>query len=286
MSMGKYEPVKCIICNANNEKLWAKRNGFNVVQCRQCGLVYVNPRLTPKALIEMYNENKISPKSYYVENIEEDRKTFRNRIKIIEMYKKTGRLLDVGCAIGTFMDEAKKRGWDVYGLDINKSAIEYCRDKLKLNAKVSKIEDSGLKKESFDVIVMNDFLEHVPDPVFTVKEANKLLKKDGIVFIVTPNIGSILANLTKSRWLHLKPDEHIYYYNPRTIKILLNKANLKFVRWKPIGRVRNLEVIAYKSQSYSKIPYAVLKALGFLPLLRRISFNLNPLDEMMVIAKK
>ena len=81
--MKKFQQVKCIICGKDNTKLWSRRNSFNIVQCRECGLIYVNPRLTPEALIEMYNENKISPKGYYVENIDEDRKTFRNRIKNI-----------------------------------------------------------------------------------------------------------------------------------------------------------------------------------------------------------
>jgi 2-polyprenyl-3-methyl-5-hydroxy-6-metoxy-1,4-benzoquinol methylase len=282
--MARLECVKCNLCKSDDAGLIYKKNRFNIVKCRRCGLVYVNPRIKPDTLKNMYNEGVISPFNYYVKHKKEDELTFRKRMVLIEKYRKKGKLLDVGCSIGTFLDVAKKKGWDVYGIDINKRSIDYCRKKLGLNAEVKKLEE--VKEKNFDVIIMNDILEHVADPLKILKIANSILKNKGILFIATPNIGSFLSKLTGKRWLHLKPDEHIYYFTPKTIRALLEKAGFTVVSCKSLGRVRNLGTVAYKSQTYSKIPYKILKFLNIDKLLNKISFSLNPFDEMGIIAVK
>lgn len=281
--MNKYEYIKCGLCKLDDSKLLYTKNGFKIVKCRKCGLVYVNPRIKLDVLKKMYNKNVISPFPYYLKHRKEDEQTFRDRLSLIEKYRKKGKLLDIGCSIGTFMKVAKKSGWDVYGIDINKKSIKYCK-KLGFNAEVKEIEK--VKVKNFDVVIMNDLLEHVADPLRTLKIANKLLKKDGLLFIATPNIDSFLSKISGKRWLHMKPDEHIYYFTPKTIQAMLKKAGFKVLEYGSLSRVRNLRTVIYKSQTYSKVPYKIIKTLGIYKLLNRISFNLNPFDEMGVIAKK
>jgi 2-polyprenyl-3-methyl-5-hydroxy-6-metoxy-1,4-benzoquinol methylase len=133
---------------------------------------------------------------------------------------------------------------------------------------------------------MNDFIEHVHAPLAVLKKAYKLLKKQGILFISTPNISSFIAKLSGKKWLHLKPDEHIYFFSRKTIKNMLEVSGLKMIWVGSLGRVRNLKIILLKSQTYTKIFWDIATKLKLDRLLNRFSFNLNPGDEMGVIAQK
>ncbi len=278
------ENTNCNLCKSNNYKIIFKKEGFNIVGCKNCGLKYVNPRLTQKALVESYNANKISPVPYYKEHYEEDKQTFRKRVNIIKKYKSKGKLLDIGCSIGTFLEVTKEEGYDCYGVDVNKQAISEARKK-GLNVKVANIENERINSK-FDIIVMNDLIEHVTDPVKTMQIANKLLKKNGIIFLVTPNGGSFMAKLTGRFWLHYKPKEHLSYFDFRTIKILLNKGEFNVLKVATIGRVRNLATVIVKGSTYfGPMPGKIMKAVYLDKLFKKVRFTLSA-DEMMAIARK
>lgn len=188
--------------------------------------------------------------------------------------------------VGTLLNIAQKRGWICTGVEINKKAARHCKEKYNLNVIPQAIEKVKLQDNSYDLIVMNDLIEHVPDPLDTLKKAKKLLKDNGYLFIVTPNINSFISILSGKKWLHIKPDEHIYYFTPITIKNLLSKAGLKVIKIKYLGRVRNLDTIFYKSSTYSVMPYKIIKKLKIDKFLKKISLNLNVFEEMGIIARK
>jgi len=278
------EKTPCNLCKSDFYKFMFKKDNFSIVRCKKCSLIYVNPRLTQKSLVESYNKNKISPVPYYKENYEEDKATFEKRIRIIQKYKKSGKLLDIGCSIGTFLEVAKEYGYDCYGIDLNKQAIAAAKQK-GLNVRVANIENNKINSK-FDIIVMNDLIEHVTDPVKTMQIANKLLKKSGIIFLVTPNGGSIMAKITGKDWVHYKPNEHLSYFSPKTISILLKKAKFNVINVATIGRVRNLATIITKGSTYfGKIPGKIMNKIKIDSIFKKIRFTLSA-DEMMAIAKK
>lgn len=290
--MKKY--VKCDLCKSDSTTLLYIKDSFNIVRCNNCGLVYINPRLDSKILDQLYNkDNKDFDDqhfktniNYYLNTKKDDEKTFEKRLKLIQKYKKSGKLLDIGCSIGTFMDVARKNGWDVFGIDLSKASIDYCKKELKLNAKQGKLEDMKFPPNSFDVIIMSDLLEHVPSPISTLEEANHILKKNGLLFITTPNIGGITAKLMGTKWIHLKSREHIYYFTPKTIEKALSKTGFKFIKCKSLGRVRNLKTITDALKSCNIFLYKTAKLLIRDNLAKKVSFTLNPYDEMGVFAKK
>ena len=284
--MKKGDYVRCNICNSNDTRSLFKKNSFKVVKCNKCGLVYVNPRLDYRVLKKMYNLNTISPFDYYLLNMKNDEKSFNLRLKYVEQYKKPGKLLDLGCGIGVLLSQAKRRGWDEYGLDVKKGSITYAKKHYNVKAFEGTLENHKFKENFFDVIVMNDFLEHVPNPLDALKEARRLLKKDGLLFIATPNIDSVMAKISKTYWLHLKPDEHIYYFSPKTIKILLEKAGFRTIKQRSFGRIRSLDIILLKMQTYTALFYKIASALRLNKLLSKISFYIDPGDEMGVLARK
>ncbi|MBD3310353.1 methyltransferase domain-containing protein [Candidatus Woesearchaeota archaeon] len=282
------ETVRCDLCGSGKSSLLCKKQGFRIIQCDNCGLVYVNPRLKADVLAGMYNKGRVSPVMYYKQTLRDDRKTFRKRLRLLKRFvkKRDARVLDVGCNIGTFMLEMKRQeGWKPMGIDLNKGSIEHCR-KMGLDARCSTFDDVKLPDSSFDLIVMNDFLEHVHSPTKALQKANQLLKRGGNLFITTPDIGSLVARLSGKRWVHLKPDEHIYFFSQKTIKKMLKKTGFS-VRWLGhLGRYRSLRVVLIKTQSYCTWIWNVSRALGIDRLLRKVSLSVNPYDEMGLVAEK
>ena len=286
MNERSYSYANCDLCGKDDTELLYMKDDFRIVKCKNCGMVYVNPRLREEELSKLYNRNVISPYDYYIETSDDDKRTFEKRLNLIEKYTKRGRLLDVGCATGTFSSVAKKRGWEVCGIDINEKSAKYCKEILGIDVQIGSFEAVETPKDFFDLVVMSDLLEHISSPTSALEKANGTMKVGGIIFIVTPKIDSVMARVSRKRWLHLKPNEHLYYFSSKTIFKMLEKTGFKIISITPIGRYRNLNTIFYKAQTYGDFVYKFVRIFVNNRIGRRISINLNLRDEMAVIGRK
>src|SRR3989344_3752672 len=285
MDKKKFEIAKCAICNADNAKLLYEKNGFKIVECRNCKLVYVNPRLSAKTLKKMYESNALDPFDYLLENADADAKTFSRHLDILERYAPKGKLLDVGCAIGGLLQVAKKRGWDAYGTELTKHASAYCR-KNGLKVETGTLQKSRFPGNYFDAITFTGSLEHMQNTLREMRLANKKLKGKGILLLTVPDIRSLHAPLLGKHWLQLKPEEHIHYFSPETIEKLLNKAGFEVLCTKHIANVRKLKTLIVKIGTYSKTLQKILNAIIGGKKSKDIFININPFDEMLAIARK
>jgi SAM-dependent methyltransferase len=192
-------------------------------------------------------------------------------------------LLDLGCGPGTFSIAARARGWRTLGLDINAASVANCRAR-GLEVIGGAFPHPDLTGQTFDVVAMNDFLEHLTDPGAALRTVRELLAPGGTVFISTPDVGSAMARLTRMRWLHMKPNEHIIYFDRRTIRDLLERNGFRVEHVQSIGRIRNLGVALEKVAASGELPSRVGRALVPRWLADRINLPVNPGDEMAVIA--
>jgi 2-polyprenyl-3-methyl-5-hydroxy-6-metoxy-1,4-benzoquinol methylase len=277
------ERIACPLCGARDDEDVLHKDGFAIVRCRACGLQYVNPRLPVSDLAQLYTDQQISPAAYYVRTEQQDERSFAARIALIERWRKPGRLLDLGCGPGTFSIAARARGWTTVGLDINAQSVAHCRAR-GLEVIGGAFPHPALEGQTFDVVAMNDFLEHLTDPAGALRTVRSLLAPGGMVFISTPDAGSTMARLTGERWLHLKPNEHIVYFDRQTIARLLAQTGFRVVHVQSIGRFRNLGVALEKVAAYGELPSRVARALVPRWVADRVNFPLNPGDEMAVLA--
>lgn len=276
--------VACPACGRDDAAEYCRKEGFRIVRCRACGLVYVNPRLSIEALDRMYNAQTISRMQYYVQTADDDAPSFHRRLRRIERHRAPGRLLDVGCGPGTFLSIARERGWSVRGVDINAASVARCRE-LGLDAVAGPFPHPALEGEHFDAIVLNDVVEHLPDPKGSLASVRAMLAPGGMLFISTPDIGALVARLSGRRWLHLKPIEHLTYFDRRTITRLLEDTDFEVIDITAIGRNRSLGLVLDRCATYSG-PLS-RAALSLLPMqwAKKLSFPLNPGDEMGVLAR-
>ena len=272
--------VKCGFCNNNNFIPVFHSGRFIINKCT-CGTEYPNPRLTDKAILELYNTDLASGESDYLE-VERDNKTdFERRLVLIEKYLPIGTLLDVGTNIGSLMEVAIKRGWVCSGVEVNKQAIKIAK------AKGLEVSDKSFldRKENFDCIVMNDFIEHIDNPRKYLGKAYSLLSKGGVIYIATPRADSFMSKFSKGKWLHRKPEQHLYIYTKKNMELMMDECGFKVVCSESIGRIRSIGTIIKKLETYSKGISNFLN--GVLPkAIKDFPIKINPLDEMHLVGVK
>lgn len=223
------ECVRCNLCGSDDTVLWGIKNNIKIVKCKFCGLIYCNPRPNNDELQKFYSE------TYFTEgNYEEDfqrQKMYENEIREIKTNIGTkGRFLDVGCAVGKFLVSLPDT-FEKWGTEFSEAATRVGRSKFGLNIIAGQIRDIKLPEKYFDIIQMRGVLEHSQNPFEDLIAIKEILKDEGILRISQlPNIESICGRLFKTRFNQVKPREHLYYFSPKTINAMLDKAGFKIVR--------------------------------------------------------
>ena len=219
-----------------------------VVKCKKCGLMYINPRLNPKLIVKGYSEGTDET---FVSQAKGRTITFEKCLKLIEKYKKKGKILDIGTAGGTFLHVAKKHGWDVYGIEPNKWMCKWGKKNYGINIKPGTLFDYKFKTNTFDVITLWDVLEHVPDPKKTLLEINRILKPSGLLIVNYPDAGSWIAKVMGKKWVFWL-SVHLFYFTPKTIRKILNLTNFKITKIKPHFQTLGLGYLIFRMSAYSK----------------------------------
>lgn len=219
-----------MILSARSTRLPITDERFRLVQCSECGLVYVNPRPNPQELQGYYS------KEYYESNWsvvgELDSRLFldlNRRIEYVGRYKKSGRVLDVGCGSGDFLGEMKAIGWDVYGVDASRSACDRAVAKIGTNIYCGSLDDCHFVGEFFDVVTMWHVLEHVDDPNATIKEIGRILKNDGLLILEVPNIDSPIYKATRQYYSALDVPRHLIHFSLKTIERLIVRNGFRII---------------------------------------------------------
>jgi 2-polyprenyl-3-methyl-5-hydroxy-6-metoxy-1,4-benzoquinol methylase len=237
------EQVACNLCGGTVTEPFAQRQGMQIVRCARCALVYVNPRLNGKKLEQHYNSGQSSRIQYYLDVECADRRTFSEILTVAaRLLPHKGRLLDVGPNIGTCMDVARQAGWETHGVEINAEAARYCREQRGLQVIAGQLKTDTFPTSHFDLLLMGDVIEHLPDPLAVMKTIAGILKPGGFVIVSTPNIASLAG-----RMLQLKPEEHLYYFSPVTITALLAKAGLEVVEIRSLDRYHNVTAMTHST---------------------------------------
>jgi len=231
------EYVNCICCNEDSTKILFEvkdenHEVFNIVKCRNCGLVFLNPRPTKQEIKNYY------PSNYYTHKIKIEQPNLRSKIygNYIRLFGNLmdwpealkdlpkGNVLDVGCGNGKLLKELKEKGWETYGVDVDPLATKQAR-KLGLNVFTGELHEVEIPKDYFDVVIMKHSLEHMHNPLQILKEYHRILKPDGTLIIEVPNIKSTEAKIFREQWKELDIPRHLYHFSPYTLASLLNKAN-------------------------------------------------------------
>lgn len=243
--------MNCPICNNKSFSEWGRVGTYSIVKCMACGLGITSPFPTKEELtksnIEIYAVEKrvqtyLSRQRYF-------ERRYKIYIKNIQTIKKNGSLLDIGCNIGLFLNVAHQAGFTVFGVEFNKGCADYGRKYFNLDIYSDYLEALAFPDKSFDVITLFDVLEHIPDMHGFMSEVRRVLKRDGLLVLQSPNIDSAMANLTKSKWSWLTPPDHLYHFTPETMIRFLSFHGFsinKVKTWEPAEDFSNNLIEAYQ----------------------------------------
>jgi 2-polyprenyl-3-methyl-5-hydroxy-6-metoxy-1,4-benzoquinol methylase len=152
-------------------------------------------------------------------------------IKTSSSWISCGRVLDVGCSGGFFLNVLND-SFEKYGIDIDREAVEYARRNFPFgeNIKCCSLEEVEFPEGYFDLVVMRGVIEHLTDPKSAVKKVSEILRAGGFFYIAaTPNADSFCAELYREKWNLFHPVRHIYYFSERTLSMMCSQFKLRLV---------------------------------------------------------
>jgi 2-polyprenyl-3-methyl-5-hydroxy-6-metoxy-1,4-benzoquinol methylase len=280
--------LSCPLCGSNEINFFSQKRGYKLYICASCKLVFISP--TPASL-EVYDDSYFSgaDKGFGYVDYDTDKEpmspVFHGYLDLVSSFGiKKGNLLDIGAATGFFMDIARKRGFTVTGVELSNYAAEKGRNK-GLNIVTGDLKSARFLSGSFDIVTMFDVIEHVPDPIGFIAEATRILKKDGLLLINTPDAQSLWARMWGSRWQLIMPPEHIHYFSPENLGNYLSHNGYQVELSTKIGKWFTLQYVfkmLYKWQG-SRL---FLTGPFLNKFLSKISLPINLRDNFFMIARK
>lgn len=155
----------------------------------------------------------------------------KRTLRILKKYRDRGRLLDVGCNLGSFAAEALRVGYDAYGIDLSEKALAYGREKLGLSGRLSvgTVTEQRYADNSWDVITYIHCFEHLENPGEEMREAKRVLRPGGIILIEVPRFYSAWRFFLGKRWYGFSPFQHIWQCGKRGVVSILEREGLEII---------------------------------------------------------
>jgi 2-polyprenyl-3-methyl-5-hydroxy-6-metoxy-1,4-benzoquinol methylase len=276
-------PFRCIVCEAPRVPLF-EAGGTSLVRCPTCGLEWQGEFPGKGELRTLYGERYLerwgadtAERLAQVRAMKEA--TYRVLMDEIAAHRRSGRLLDVGCALGFLLGVARARGFEAYGLDLNEPVARAARKEFGRAVHCGGLDADAFPGIDFDVITLIDVLEHVPDPGDFLDRVAARLSSSGIVAAILPNASSLTRRVLGRRWPHYAP-EHLYHWSASNLPRFLERRGWRVRRLREGFRKT---FTAHYLHSYTKnLGRTLVPGLGHLGALRlRI-----PTGEMLVIAER
>ncbi|MBK5188465.1 MAG: class I SAM-dependent methyltransferase [Gemmatimonadaceae bacterium] len=233
------ERVRCNSCHADNfdvliadgrDRRHHLPGEFRLVKCRECSLVYLNPRPTAEALGAYY------PPDYapYAQRglLGKLTRWLRRREALgLRRSLPTGaEVLEVGCAAGDLLVPLRDAGFRVTGVELSDHAATIARTQHHLDVHTGTLGDAALEGRSFDAVIMRNVIEHVPDPTGDLEKAASLLRPGGSLSLRTDNVASLDARLFRALWYGYDFPRHLTLFSPETLAACVRSAGLEIVQ--------------------------------------------------------
>lgn len=278
--------MKCFLCGGKRPRLKYTLSDKTIYECPSDGLHYAKSSAIDKNL---YGKDyfEINPHPRFFNNF-----YFEGKIrKILKLGRDTKpKILDVGCGWGDFLTVCRDKNIDYLGIDESPEAIDICKKK-GLNCRTSPLTPSLFQEgtQGWSAITMFQLIEHIKNPLPLLQSAKKLLKKNGVILITTPNNDSPIRKLMGARWSVYNTKSHFVFYNKKNLKLLLEKAGFQKIEVK-IDSPRFLSLGYIFSRLFPKSVNYQLSIVNCLPLptdpfgdLEAVAFKSAPTGNKIMI---
>jgi len=210
-------------------------NTYQIVTCEECKSVFLTPNPSDELLAQAYAD------SYYGGSDDEEKfegfiekglNFFRKQRarKVVDLVRNSGRVLDIGCGNGQFLELLKSFGdVEIFGTEMQGSSAQRASKIEGLNLKIGELSGGDYEKEYFDVVTMFHVFEHLKNPNQYLDIIDDILIKNGHLVVSFPNIDSWQSRFFKGKWLHLDPPRHLFFFSPKVFKELMTKRGYQLI---------------------------------------------------------
>lgn len=218
----------CPACGAGERDERGLKNGLRVGACRGCGTLYARGAGSGEGAEEScdydayYHEANLSVPPFIERRLDEI-------IADFAPYRRTGRLLDIGCGAGTLLSAARRAGWDAAGTEVSRPAVEHVRRE-GFEVFAGELHEARFPAGHFDVVTASEILEHLPDPRVLLAEVARILRPGGLFWGTTPHGRGLSARALGVEWSTVSPPEHLQLFSLGGLRRLLTSAGFNRAR--------------------------------------------------------
>lgn len=279
---------QCYICQSTKINFdYRNQNGYRISKCLSCNLLWVNQEITPKELEEFYNRNYFynpnSPVGYldYLSDEPSHRQNARELLETLGNFTtlRGSKVLDIGCAFGFLIDEARNRGANVLGLELSDEAYNYASDNLGLPTIKGDFHSIPTLMK-FDIILLVGVIEHLRDPREVLDKVKSNLSDNGIFVITTLDTKALIPAYS------LKPPEHLFYFSHVNLTQLLVQNGYEVLSCKPYFVRYKLFDILHRVAEYSGLTLFTYISKFLKRILPEFSLRILTNEMIMVVRKQ
>ena len=240
-----FQARACPACESVSATRMGEKGGFDLLVCRGCGTLYVSSLPTNESRMRYetggyYNDGNLAIPDFVIRRLGEIVASF-------EPYRRTNRLLDIGCGAGTLLTVAKQAGRNAGGVEVSLPTVEYL-SKQGLNVFPGELAQAQFPAGHFDVVTAGELIEHVPDPSSLVAEVARILRPGGIFWATTPHSHGASGRVLKLRWSIVSPPEHLHLFSIPGLSGLLSRHGFQRVKVKSEGLTVGELIGAFRSR--------------------------------------
>lgn len=230
----------CRSCGSTIASVEAKADGFDLLRCGSCNLVYRGPVDSDSSVFYEYYSDRFGMTREQLFNPLTTRR-YHELLASLEGLAPGRRLLDVGCGQGQLVHAAATAGWDAFGIDTSAAAIELARS-VGVQCDVVDLHAPTLAPSSFDAITLIEVVEHIEDISPFLARVEELLRPGGVAYLTTPNYASLGRRVLGTDWRVIN-EHHVTYFTPRTLRAVAQHST----RLHPVRvETRNLSAAAIR----------------------------------------
>jgi SAM-dependent methyltransferase len=280
---GQLHELACPACGSlTGHEQRFRKNGCDVLRCTQCGLGRAEARdFEPGTYYtgQYFSGGQADGYPNYLGAEPVLRREFARTVRFIRNYRDGGRLLELGCAYGFFLQEAQ-RYFDVCGIEIAEDAAAHGRRQglRVLTGMADEVQFGALG--AMDVIVLLDVIEHLPEPAETLTLCAKHLRPSGVIVLTTGDFGSPLARMAGPGWRLMTPPQHLWFFTAPAVARLAARLGLRVEALDHPWKIVPASLIWFQLGRMLGFPYAGAARAS------RLGVPVNLFDAMRVVLRR
>ena len=288
--------VPCVLCFGDDTEVAfdaGVAQMHRIVRCKKCHLLYASPRgLEFEHQDEPEEDLNFDPNGYIAQRCQKERYQVQDYAKTIRflnsLHPQRGQLLEVGSGFGYLLAKFREEGWAVTGCDPWRAACTFARTTHGIDAISTILENAGIPDDTFDVVILNHVIEHMTDPLQSLREIRRVLKPRGHLVIETPRYDTLMFKLLGRRERSLSCDAHIYFFTSESLGKLYGLAGFRKIKLWYVGRTLSLERLMWNFGVMSKSEKAKERLANISRNLRlnSVRIYLNTRDMQRVCVEK